>query len=362
MKILYALSGHGFGHATRSQVVIEWLKKEGHLVKIITYGQSLSLMKENFSQDTFEIKGFRQYYFKDRLLATVMMTKILKGLPKALIKNIPLIKKIIKNFQIDLIISDFEPFSRYLAKKMKIPLITIDNQSTLKFCRFKIPVKFLIEYFSAKILVDICSLSSNYHNYHFVPSFSPELLSVKEKFSHFTFIVPPILRAKIFSLTIRKNDFILFYQTAPLYQKHLLNLFSQLSQEKFICYNLEKADLPKNVMAKKFSEDNFLKDLSSCKAVIINGGFTLMSEAIYLKKPILSLPIKGDFEQIFNALILKESGYGLWSQKIKKEVLEKFISQLSVFENKLINYQQEKNIIFEKKLKEVLSKIQAGVV
>jgi uncharacterized protein (TIGR00661 family) len=109
---------------------------------------------------------------------------------------------------------------------------------------------------------------------------------------------------------------------------------------------------------KNFSEEEFLNDLSKAKAVILNGGFTLMSEAIYLKKPIFSIPIKGDFEQILNGLILEKSGWGVFCSHLNEKVLKNFLKNLSLFEENLKEYNQNKNAIFEKKLLRVLDKIE----
>ena len=36
-------------------------------------------------------------------------------------------------------------------------------------------------------------------------------------------------------------------------------------------------------------------------AVITSAGFTLLGEAVYLHKPVLAIPVEGQFEQILNA-------------------------------------------------------------
>ncbi len=60
----------------------------------------------------------------------------------------------------------------------------------------------------------------------------------------------------------------------------------QKTNEKFIIYGFYKNKNLGNVILKDFSEKEFYGDLSACKAVITNGGFTLISEALYLKKPV----------------------------------------------------------------------------
>jgi len=357
MNILYALSGQGFGHAIRSKTVIDFLRKRGHLVKIVTYGQGLKLMKKWFPEETIEIKGYRFYFLAGRLLGSVLTIKVFKDLPLFVSKNFSLLKRVIKNFQIKLIINDFEPFSRWFARATNIPLITIDNQLTSQLCRVSFPLKYFSEFMSIKILEFLYPLG----DYRFVTSFNPKLTPVRKIFCPNTFIVPSILRKEIFEFKPKKENFILVYQTAPIYKKKLFKIFRKFPQEKFICYNLGLPSKTRNIILKKFAEKEFLEDLSKAKAIIINGGFTLMSEAIYLKKPILSFPIKGDFEQILNGLLLEKSGYGIFSQKIEEKILEKFLKNLPTFEKKLEKYQQEKNFIFEKKLERVLNKIEIEV-
>ncbi len=58
------------------------------------------------------------------------------------------------------------------------------------------------------------------------------------------------------------------------------------------------------------SVDGFLDDLVGCAGVVTGGGFSLLSEAVYLHKPVLSVPLAGQFEQLMNARYLEREGYG----------------------------------------------------
>ena len=138
----------------------------------------------------------------------------------------------------------------------------------------------------------------------------------------------------------------------------MIQTLSQFPEIKFYIYNLNfKTSLSKNLIVKNFSEREFLNDLINCQAVIANGGFTLMSEAIYLGKPMLSWPIKNDFEQILNAILLEKSGYGKFVSTMNTQIFEEFLNNLNLYKNNLKNYHQDKNKIFEEKLKNILIKI-----
>jgi len=104
--------------------------------------------------------------------------------------------------------------------------------------------------------------------------------------------------------------------------------------ERFVVYGLEKKGSVGNIEFKK-KGSWFLKDLKDCKAVIGTAGFSLIAESLYLKKPYFAIPLKGQFEQILNALLLKEKGFGDSAEKITKKNLEKFFSRFEGYQKKL---------------------------
>ena len=88
-----------------------------------------------------------------------------------------------------------------------------------------------------------------------------------------------------------------------------------------------------------------MADLASARAVIAGGGFSLLSEAVYLGKPVLSVPLHGQFEQLMNARYLERSGYGLCATEVTPEVLDGFIGRIDEFDEALAGYEQEGNAI-----------------
>jgi uncharacterized protein (TIGR00661 family) len=357
MNILYGLAGFGFGHAARGKRIIDFLKSQGHTVKIITFGQSIEFLKKYFPEDLVEIHGYKSYFSENKLAPGKILLKIIQGIPSVINTNFSVIRKIIKNFKIDVIINDFEATSRWWARATNLPMITIDNQFMTHLCKIKSPAKFL----PSRIVSDLLmGLFFPWGDWRFILSLDPESTPAKKIFSSNTFIVPPILRNEVFELKPKTGDSILVYQTATLYKKKLITTLKQVN-EKFICYNLDEEEGTfGNITFKKFSQSGILNDLANAKAVIQNGGFTLMGEAIYLHKPVLSLPIKGDFEQLSNALVLEKKGWGMLANDINAETINRFREKLPVYQEKINKYQQNRNSIFEKKLLRVLKKIEIG--
>ena len=76
-----------------------------------------------------------------------------------------------------------------------------------------------------------------------------------------------------------------------------------------------------------FSDEGFVDDLRSARAVVANGGFTLLGEAVYLHRPVLSVPVRHQFEQVLNARYLEREGFGLAAEAVTGEVLGRFLER-----------------------------------
>jgi uncharacterized protein (TIGR00661 family) len=70
--------------------------------------------------------------------------------------------------------------------------------------------------------------------------------------------------------------------------------------------------------------------MKSCKALVTTAGFETVCEALYLSKPILMFPVKGQFEQFFNAND---------ALKINAGMINKNLSDLTKFIEYINNYQ-----------------------
>ena len=88
-----------------------------------------------------------------------------------------------------------------------------------------------------------------------------------------------------------------------------------------------------NLVFRPKSEDAFLELLEGASYVICGGGHTLMTEALFLGKPVLSLPLGAFLEQRFNALYIEQLGYGMRADMfgLRPELLAEFETRLDEF-------------------------------
>lgn len=359
MKIIYGVSGHGNGHITRSTYVINLLEQYGFKVKILTYGQGvkyLNIVKKD--ADFHDISGFDIIY-KDGVVRNYRtFYEFLKKLPLNTTKQFVYFFKMLYQFKPDIVISDFEPFSQIFAKTVGIPLINIDNNITVNILK-EIPDKtsFTEKYFTQLVI----HLFERKANYHFILSFANKFIELPQESKYKIIVVPPIIRKEVIEIEKEKKDgdFILIYQTSKSMVEQINKIVWTFPETKFVSFGLELED-NKNLKKEGFSKDGFLKALSQCKAVITNGGFSLITESIYLKKPIFTVPIKGQYEQRVNSFLVEKMGYGLSSLDFSVDDFKKFLNNIDMYKKNLEKYEQDENKIFESKFIKIISKIEPG--
>lgn len=346
MKIVYGLSGQGFGHSTRSKETLSHLKEAGHEIKVLTYGQSLFFLSEGF--DILEIPGLTLAYSGNRLHYRKTLFDNLKNFSK-LAAAWRSVSAEIKKFQPDLAITDFEPMTAMIARRQKLPLISIDNQHQLTDTRIELPLKYRKDLLLDKLIIRF--MVSGAKKY-LVTSFFKTIPRNSK-----TEIFPPIIRKEVLDLKPAYGDYILVYEGADL--KKIIPLLQE-SGLKFVVFGPHREGIEGNITFKKFNVDEWLQYLAGAKAVIGTGGASLMSECVCLKKPYLVLPIKRQIEQVINAFYLKKLGYGECSFGLTKGVFEKFISSLPEYQENLSTAPGAGNELLFERLDEIIDEIKNG--
>ena len=160
-----------------------------------------------------------------------------------------------------------------------------------------------------------------------------------------TTLVPPIRRPAILAAKAEGGEHLLVYQTTTTNTE----LHAMLKKSGLPCrvYGLKRDlledEVDENLTFRPFSEERFIEDLRTARAVLSGGSFTLMSEAIYLHKPMLSVPVQGQFEQVINAFYLQKLGYGCFAPEVTTAKLGEFLERLPDFAQALASYRQDGN-------------------
>lgn len=344
MRIIYALSGEGMGHATRSKAVIEELQKN-HDIVIACGGRAFKYMAGNFDK-VVPIQKLGISYRDNRVSTFGTFAYNLGNLTKHY-KSFKRMNKLIKKFRPQLIINDFEYQTNYLAFIHKIPNMIIDNEQIITKADVKFPARFWWDYFKSWLAIKLISPKPDFR---FITSFFFPRLKVKN-----AAYCPPIIRKEIRKAKPGKEDYFLIYQTSDT-NKRLLKVLRQFN-EKFVVYGFNSDNKESNIHFRKFDEKQFVKDLAGCKGIVINGNFCVMAEALHLKKPILSIPVEKQFEQVLNAIYLQRLGYGMNARTAGYDVIKKFISNIPVLEKGLQHYQQDNPDLFFMQLEQKIEQM-----
>jgi UDP:flavonoid glycosyltransferase YjiC (YdhE family) len=97
--------------------------------------------------------------------------------------------------------------------------------------------------------------------------------------------------------------------------------------------------------------------------VVASAGFTLMGECVYLRKPLLAVPLERQFEQVLNARYLEREGYGMAAERgVDADTLQAFVNSTPAYREALERYEQDGNAKLFAALDEYLDKVAAGLV
>lgn len=346
-KIWYSVFGEGMGHAMRSAPIIEHLLKKHDL--IITAGdKAYPYLKKRFGARVHKIKSLHFIIENNEIDLIRTANNFINTYSLDTQHNVLITYNLIKKFKPHIIISDFEPVSHYFASILKIPIINLDNIHVLTKCKIDFDKKFLPLYYASQFLINTIELQSDFYLICALKDFL-----VKEKN---VFLFPPIIREEVLDVKIKKSESILVYQTSSTNSK-LVEDLKKLKAYKFIFYGMNVSKKEENIIFKNFHSKTFVEDLSSCKAAILNGGFTGLSEAIYLKKPVLIVPVKNQFEQIFNGETIKKMKIGDWHEDLDYKKINKFIDKVPFYNKNLQKIPKWENSRFFEKLEELIEQI-----
>jgi uncharacterized protein (TIGR00661 family) len=255
-------------------------------------------------------------------------------------------------FAPELVISDFESWAALYALNHRVPVVSIDNMQVINRCRHQRELTSGkgFDFDLARLAVKI-KMPGAYH-YLATSFFFP---GVRKKY---TTLVPPILRPEVIAAKREPGAHVLVYQTSPTNQS-LVPTLKKLPY-RFRVYGMGREGQEGNVTLCGFSEAGFLDDLRTARAAVAGGGFSLLSEAVSLKVPLLSVPVAHQYEQELNARYLQQLGYGTWARKLELEPLQQFLERVDIYQDALQSYPSRDNSILFACVDELIERVARG--
>jgi len=273
MRIAISINGQGRGHLTRMTALGQILSLEHELI-FWCPEKYHSELAEAFPESFIFPIPYYQFVLDgpkiDIIKTSLVNVEHLIGLPvytSDLVDQLHLM-------DIDLVISDFEPFLPKAARKIGLPIIQLNHPAVVLRSLSFSPDALIAKVISTSMMgeYDIKIISSFYNG-----------------------DIGPIIRKEITSAMPRQGDYYIVY------------LYHTMRDTV-----LEELDSIPGIKFRSFPnpDEDFVEALAGCRGVITNAGHQLLSEALHLKKPVLSIPMEGQYEQKLNAEMLVHSGQG----------------------------------------------------
>ena len=294
MRILYAIQGTGNGHLTRAKEIIPMLQQKGEL-DILVSGDETNL--ELGFDIKYNLKGLNFTNGKNGGIDFIVSYKKMKLVRfYREIKNLP-----VKDY--DLIINDFEPISAWAAKLQNVNIISLSHQNAVLDNASPKAGKYNIE----KLILKYYAPAKVRFGFHFD--------------SYSSAIFTPIIRQKIRDKCIKNKGHFTVYLPAYHHEK-IVEILSKIPIVVWHIFskNTTKLIFQKNITIFPVNEFDFIKSMAASSGVLCGAGFETPAEALFLKKRLMVIPMKNQYEQQCNALALKEMGVHTIKKLNKRQV------------------------------------------
>lgn len=309
MKIAYGVMGYGRGHAMRTMAVLPALMRD-HEITVYAGGDAFEVLSPLFPTVRIPTLG---YVYNERgghsIAKTILnnvapMTDLLVGGHGS-----EIVEREMKARGTQIVISDSEAWTHRAARRLKLPRISFDHIGIIGYCKPHFPpdlwllgLRDAMSYRAAMGIPERILISSFYPAEGKYPG-------VK--------IVGPMLRDEVLRVQPVEGDFLLAYfnKGEHQYLPHIDRAL-RLLDRKVVIYGTPFRGQVDNLDFRAPSNEWFVHDLASCRAVLSTAGNQTIGEAIHFGKPILAIPEEA-FEQRLNAYIIERMGVGMRGDRLR---------------------------------------------
>src|ERR1700740_3112919 len=175
-NILYGVNGEGGGNSSRAREVIVHLEAQGHRVHVASFDRGYRNLKDDF--DVTEIDGLRLAYVHNRVRYGRTLARNLLHMPQAA-RRVRALGCKAESWNLDLVITDFEPITCHLGHKLGLPVIAIENQHLLTDTEISYPREYRKEAAAAKLVTRLMTPGAD--AYLVISFFMPKITPRQKK-------------------------------------------------------------------------------------------------------------------------------------------------------------------------------------
>lgn len=274
MKILYAIQGTGNGHLSRALEIIPILKKKGTLDILVSGTQADISLPHPVK---YRLRGL-SFIFGKKGGIDLWNTFLRNNLIRALldIRKLPV-------GQYDLIINDFEPISAWADYFKGKSCIALSHQCAVLSENAPVPER---ENPIARFILNHYAPAAFKYGFHF------------KRYNEDTYT--PVIRRQVRELDVSDKGHYTVY--LPSFgDKKLMKTFKKFKNISWEVFSkhARQAHISENVSIIPVDNSAFIKSLASCSGIICGAGFETPSEALFLKKKLLVIPMNGVGELLY---------------------------------------------------------------
>lgn len=312
MKILYAIQGTGNGHVSRARDIVPLLQLH-HEVDVLISGTQADVDLPFPVKYRYNGLGF--VFGKSGgidLLETYKRSNL-----KVLFMEIDCLP--IQHY--DLVLNDFEPVSAWACYQKNKLCIGLSHQAAVLNKNVPSPKKSDV---MGKAILKKYAPAKYHYGFHFQ--------------AYDANIFTPVIRRQIRELTPENKGHYTVY--LPAYNdERILKVLSQVKDVRWDVFSKhnKKVRKEKNITIRPINNEGFIASMAAAEGVLCGAGFETPAEALFLKKKLLVIPMKGQYEQQCNAAALKDMGVPV-IKSLKKKHLEKITAWLSSKEIISVDY------------------------
>jgi uncharacterized protein (TIGR00661 family) len=283
MNILYAIQGTGNGHLSRARDIIPILQKK-HEVDLLISGTQADIELPYPIKYRFNGLGF--------IFGSNGGIDLVETYKKNYIKRLFTELNSLPVEEYDLVINDFEPVSAWACYIRNVKCISISHQAAV--LNKKAPQPSDSDIIGKAILKNYAPSDAKY-GFHFK--------------SYAENIFTPVVRKQVRELNIENNGHYTVY--LPAYDdKRILKVLKQCGDTQwqvFSKHNKQQMGY-RNITIQPINNEAFIESMASAHGILCGAGFETPAEALFMKKKLMVIPMKGQYEQQCNAAALKEMG------------------------------------------------------
>ncbi|HJJ89472.1 MAG TPA: glycosyltransferase [Methanocorpusculum sp.] len=332
MNILFVICGEGLGHASRSIKLARYLTQHGHTCTFASYGKAYTfIQKQKFF--VYPINREITLGGNNGLFSLEKTLCLSKTIPISLPHSYYDVRRLLKDYCFDILISDTMYAAGFAAKSLGIPNVFITNQNT--FAPLTESNAVYWSYLSRIVQLYLRRVP----DIVIVPDFPPpdtisgyNFFFHKSEISHYQF-VGPILDRNFDKVSLSAETIFASFGgepfKLPLYTL-LREMADKMPDKTFEVFSTTPG-LPEST--DNFRTFGYVTDLqpylAKSRVAIMHGGLTSLMEALSLGKPVVMIIDPYHPEQWNNAKKIEEIGAGITvlGNAITKEKLDDAISR-----------------------------------